>query len=171
MGANSFNVALAERLKELNFPVLIADRNWHHLRLARQAEIPTYYGEILSDEAEFKMELNRFGAILAATDNPAYNMLVATHFAHEFGHEGMFRLAVEPPSENQDKASSVTLRVPAILGGLLYEDVMERLRQGWKIKIVRMSEEHPYKMYSEKMGENIWEQLLSLPTTQSSARI
>ena len=163
VGANLFTVSLAERLAELNFPVLIADRNWHHLRLARQAKIPIHYGEVLSDEAEFKMELNRFGAIITATDNPAYNMLVATHFSHEFGHEGMFRLAVEPQSENQDKISSVTLRVPAILGGLLYEEVMERMRQGWKIKIVRMSEEHPYSLYSGKMGDNMVPLLSLMP--------
>jgi NhaP-type Na+/H+ or K+/H+ antiporter len=155
VGCNLFTVALAERLQELNLPVVIADSNWHHLRLARQTHIPVHYGETLSGEAEFKLELNRFGALISATDNPSYNMLVATHFSHEFGHENIFRLAVEPQSDNADKISSVTLRVPPILGGLLYEDVMERMRQGWKIKVVRMSEEHPYALYSEKMGENM----------------
>jgi NhaP-type Na+/H+ or K+/H+ antiporter len=164
VGANPFTVALAEKLKELNFPVLIADRNWHHLRLARQMEIPVHYGEVLSDEAEYKMELNRFGAIISATDNPAYNMLVATHFAHEFGHERIFRLAVEAQSDNQNKISSVTLRVPAILNELLYEDVMDRMRQGWKIKIVHMSEEHPYSLYKEKMGDSMICLLSLMPT-------
>lgn len=154
VSSNLFTVALAEKLRELNLPVLIVDSNWHHLRLARQAQIPAHYGEVLSEDAEFKLGLNQFGGIITASDNPAYNMLVATHFAHEFGHEGVFRLAVEPPSENQRKELSVTLRVPPILGGLLYDDVMDRLRQGWKIKIVRISEEHPYSLYREKMGDN-----------------
>ena len=60
---------LAEKLKELEIPVTIVDGNWNHLKPARQAGVPAYYGEVLSEVAEHDLAFDRFGYLVAATDN------------------------------------------------------------------------------------------------------
>jgi hypothetical protein len=46
-------------------PVIIADSAWHRLRKARQAGVPVYFGELLSEHAEHELELGAFGSLLA----------------------------------------------------------------------------------------------------------
>ena len=155
VGCNLFTVALAEHLKTLDIPVIIADRNWHHLRLARQAQIPCHYGEILSEAAEYSVEMGRYKTLLAATDNPAYNQLLASRFAHEFGHEQLFQLRVEHLPQDKDKASKLAKHVPHILDNLLYDEIIEHMENGWKIKTVRITEEHPLSAHQKQYGEQM----------------
>ncbi|MFK7793088.1 MAG: cation:proton antiporter [Devosiaceae bacterium] len=95
IGANRFSIALAEKLKSADLPVLITDRNRSRLAAARQAGFETYFGEILSETAEHHLDLSRFGTLIAATDNDAYNALVCTDFGPELGRARVFRLGVE----------------------------------------------------------------------------
>ena len=153
VGSNPFTVELAERLKELKIETIIVDQNWYHLRLAKQVGIPVHYGEVLSEDSEFKLELNRFGSVLAATDNPSYNALVGGRFAHEYGHEHIYRLAVEAQLDDTSKMSNATSQVPAILDGMLHDEAVANIRMGWKIKAVLVNEQHPYTLYKEKNPE------------------
>ena len=95
VGANRFSIALAEKLKGSGLPILIADRNRSRLFRARQAGFETYFGEILSESAEHHLDLSRFGTLIAATDNDAYNALVCTDFGPELGRARVFRLGQE----------------------------------------------------------------------------
>jgi NhaP-type Na+/H+ or K+/H+ antiporter len=63
VGCNPFTVDLAQQLQEIDVPVLITDTDWHELRLARQGQVPLHYGEILSEDAEFKLELSIYGEL------------------------------------------------------------------------------------------------------------
>ncbi len=149
VGCNPFTVELAQRLQELNIPVLLADSDWHQLRLARQAGVPLHYGEVLSEDASLKLEIERFGTLLVASENPAYNALVAAHFAHIIGTENLYRIAVNAPSPDDNKASTATLRVQPLLKGLLHDDLLTKIRAGWKIKTVRVSEEFTFRAFME----------------------
>ena len=167
VGCNPFTVELAKHIKELDVPVLITDLNWHRLKLARQNEIPLYYGEILSEDAEFKLELNQYKEVLAATDNPSYNALVAARFAHEYGHEHVFRIAIGEEIDKHEKDAANELHVPAIIRGLSYDVIMNHLKEGWKIKAVKFSDEYNFSKYKEQYGDNILP-LISLTSTKLS---
>ena len=106
VGANAFTQALAEKLKAAEVPVLIADRNRTRLRQARQAGFETYFGEILSETAEHHLDLSRFGTLIAASDNDAYNALVCTDFGPELGRSRVFKLGREE-RERDDLAVTV----------------------------------------------------------------
>ncbi|MEP6749079.1 MAG: sodium:proton antiporter [Bacteroidota bacterium] len=152
VGCNPFTVELARRLRELDVPVLITDTDWHELRLARQGQVPLHYGEILSEDAEFKLELSKYGELLAATGNEAYNALLATHFAHSFGHEHIVRLAIKEAAVNAEKISTATLRIPTLLESIGQETVMQRIKEGWKIKAIRISTDYPLSLYQTEQG-------------------
>ena len=128
-------------LKAQGVPVLIADHSWRRLYRARQAELPVYYGEILSEAAEHSIELERFGAIIAATENDAYNALVCTDFGPEFGRHNVFQLG------RADERAADPRSLPSTLGGrtLLrsgsgFDDLNRRIASGWTITKTRLTD-------------------------------
>ncbi|MEM9779521.1 MAG: sodium:proton antiporter, partial [Pseudomonadota bacterium] len=84
VGASDWSIALAKAFTDQGVPTLIADRNFHRLRPAREAELQVFHGEILSEAAEHHLDLNAYEILIAASDNDAYNTLVCTDFAPEF---------------------------------------------------------------------------------------
>ncbi|WP_099159648.1 cation:proton antiporter [Virgibacillus ndiopensis] len=94
VGASSFSIALAIHLKKMGTPVLIADSSSGRLFPAIEKGIPTYKGEILSEHAQFEVDLTPYETILAMTGDASYNGLVAQSFAPEFGYNNTFSLPV-----------------------------------------------------------------------------
>lgn len=110
VGASPWSISMAEALQGAGVPVLVADRNWHRLRPARQADLPVFHGEILSEAAEHHLDLNAYETLIAASDNDAHNTLVCTDFAPEFGRTNVFQVGRETDGGSQRD-------LPATLGG------------------------------------------------------
>src|SRR5699024_2397198 len=56
VGSNTFTVELAKSFMKEKEPVMIVDSSWAKLRKAREAGIPFYHGEMLSEHTEFKLD-------------------------------------------------------------------------------------------------------------------
>ncbi|GAB4274471.1 MAG: sodium:proton antiporter [Pararhodobacter sp.] len=113
VGGSRFTTGFAQALARAEVPVLVSDANPGHLRAPRREGIPVFYGDILSEAAEHSVELMGFGKIFAATDNDAYNTLVATDLAPEFGRDNVFQLS-------RVKADNPRHALPAGLGGRVF---------------------------------------------------
>jgi len=98
VGASPWTIGLAEILKKLEIPTLIVDNEWSRIRSARQGGLNVFYGDILSEASEQRLEFNDFGYLFAATENDAYNAHVCTHYAAEMGRNHTFQL----PQANTD---------------------------------------------------------------------
>ncbi|MEI3605675.1 sodium:proton antiporter [Pseudogracilibacillus sp. SE30717A] len=108
VGASSFSIVLAKKLKEMQVEVLIVDSSRGRLRPAKYHDIPTYEGEILSEHAQFEADLTPYNTILAMTIDASYNMLVTQSFAPEFGYQNTFSLPASADSSlSQDSSSAV----------------------------------------------------------------
>ncbi|MBD3624741.1 MAG: sodium:proton antiporter [Rhodobacteraceae bacterium] len=129
VGGSGWAVALADCLKQAELPVLVADRNWHRLAGARAAKLPYYHGEILSEAAEHHLDLNAYGTLIAATDNDAYNTLVCTDFAPEFGRNNVFQPGRDDP-DGSTRGLPVTLGGRAFGGGLTHAELARRRQEG-----------------------------------------
>jgi len=155
VGGNPFTVALGEKLKALELPVLIADRNWNHLKAVRQAHIPFFYGEVLSEVAEHHVEFNQFGYLIAATDNDAYNALVCTDFGPEIGRANVFQLARVASEEKERHTLSFTLGGRVLFtGGGSYTEMADRIRAGWTFQITGLSEDYDFATYLAERSED-----------------
>jgi hypothetical protein len=141
VGGSRFTVSLARALSTQKVPVLISDQNARRLRGARAESLPVFYGDILSEAAETSVELVGFGRLLAATGNDAYNTLVATDLAPEFGRDAVFQLA-------GDKIDSRRHTLPVSLGGqvfaegLTYDELDQRMIDGERVRVTRLSGEY-----------------------------
>ena len=108
VGTTGWSLSLAELLKSLNIPVLIADTSWQRLAAARQGGMPVFHGEILSEVTEDHVDMSQFQALVATTDNEAYNALVCNELAPEVGRHAVFQLG--DTSEDNPRALPPTLR-------------------------------------------------------------
>ena len=143
VGGSDWSTALAEAFKKADVPVLMTDPNFSHLRPARAAGISTFSGDILSEGAEQRLELISYATVIAATDNDAYNTLVATDLAPEFGRENVYQIA-------RAKSENLRHQLPATLGGQALglngtHDEIERLfREGWTFRVTGLSDEFTF---------------------------
>lgn len=151
VGASPWSVALADTLKGLEIPVLIADTNHSRLRQARLHNVPTFRGEVLSEGAEHRIDLNRFEVLIAATDNEAYNALVCTSFGPEFGRQNVFQIG---RSEEREEADVKARGLPASIGGRTlfrsgadYETLVRRIREGWEFHVTSLTQEYDFEAY------------------------
>ncbi|NBC23558.1 MAG: sodium:proton antiporter [Gammaproteobacteria bacterium] len=152
VGGSPWSTALAEQLDAMKLPVMIVDRNWNHLREPRYQGIPVYYGEILSETAEEHVDLNRFGFLVAATDNDDYNALLCTDFGPEFGRGSVFQIG-RPEGEDDRHTLVVTLGGRPLLtevGG--FRTLNSRLAAGWEFRKTTLSDGFDEADLRERLG-------------------
>lgn len=130
VGGSAFGTGFAKALNAAGVPVLLSDPNHGHLRAARIAGVPTFFGDILSEAAEHQVELVGYSTVIAATDNDAYNTLVTTDLAPEFGRDNVYQVAPEK-AESERHALPATLGGRGFAGGLSSAELDDHLRQGW----------------------------------------
>ena len=150
VGASPWSIALAAKLKELEIPIMVADTSWGRLKPARLADIPTYYGEILSEVTEHHLDLNRFGYLLAVSGNEAHNALVSTDLAPELGRAAIFQVNARGKDEEDRQALSYTLQGRTFLqSGTPLDELLRRHYGGWIYQRTKLSEEYPPERYKE----------------------
>ncbi|MEX5729389.1 NhaP-type Na+/H+ or K+/H+ antiporter [Rhodovulum iodosum] len=154
VGGSRFATALGEALKRAELPVLIADPNRARLSRAREAGLPTFYGDILSETAEHSVELVSYGMVIAATDNDAYNTLVATDVAPEFGRENVFQLK-RAKQKSRRHALPATLGGRPIGGGHGYYEMNRLMTEGWRIRLTGLTEDYPLETWREANPESV----------------
>lgn len=93
VGGNEFTAKLAAALKDDGVETLVADASWEHLRFARKLGVPTYRGDILSEQTEYSLDFAPYPVMIAATETDAYNALISSNFVPEIGREMLFQTA------------------------------------------------------------------------------
>ncbi len=163
VGGSPWTTAFARKAQEYKMPVLLADTNWNHLSRARREGVPVYYGEILSEAAEHRLDMSQYAILIAATDNDAYNALVCTDLGPEMGRSNVFQLGrtkIQQPNgtgEDGAKASAssrhelhFTVGGGSILPeGVTLSELNRRIASGWEFTRTRLTEEFDYADFLE----------------------
>jgi NhaP-type Na+/H+ or K+/H+ antiporter len=146
VGGSRWSTALAVKLKEADVPVMLADQNWNHLAEARLANIPVYFGEVLSEAAHHSIDPKRFSNLIATGDNDAYNALVCTDFGPELGRSHVFQIG--RVDEKARQALSFTLGGRSLTKEpVSFLDLREKLLQGWTFQLTRLTDEFSWEDY------------------------
>lgn len=146
IGASAWSIALAKTLQKYNIPVLLSDTSWKRLLPARMQNIPTHYGEILSERTEEVLELAHITTLVAVTPNEAYNTLVCSRFAPELGHNNVREIGWQREKKSSaptiSKIPSQAIRGYSAFGNeLFYDDFARRYDEGWRFQSTRLSEQ------------------------------
>jgi NhaP-type Na+/H+ or K+/H+ antiporter len=156
VGANTWSLSLAKTLQELDIPVLIADTNWLRLRRARLDGVPTFYGEILSEAADHRLDHAKYGWLVAASSNDAYNALACVEFAPEIGRHRVFQLPAGVAEKDESREIVFTARGRTLIRkGRSFDALSADWFRGWRFRATKLSEEYPLKKFLEERGENV----------------
>lgn len=140
IGASEFSVAFADHCKQMGIPVLMMDHTYEHLKQAKEKDINTYYGEILSEHTKFEVDLTPYEYLLAMTDEAAYNALVCQSLLPEFGYSHTFALPVtkKRSETKQDAPPSIKANV---LFGEKYHDLNKKISEGYTFTTFDLDDE------------------------------
>lgn len=139
-GGSQFATSLAKTLQELEVPVLITDINRARLRSARQEGLPVFFGDVLSEAAEHSAEIMKYGVVLAVSDNDAYNTLVATDLAPEFGRENVYQLG-RAKQDSKRHALPASLGGRSVVEGYGYTELAGKMVQSWEVRATNLTED------------------------------
>lgn len=145
VGGSPWTIAFAETLSKLEIPVMIVDSEWHRIRAARLAGLSVFYGDILSEASEQRLEFNDYGYLFAATDNDAYNAHVCSHFASEMGRTHIFQLAEASTDEPDPRRLPSTRRgQTAIDRSATYDELLARWYHGHTFQRTPLTDQYSY---------------------------
>lgn len=153
VGGSRWATALGSRLKDMEVPVTIVDSNWNHLIDARQAGLDTHYGDALSEHAHHNIGIGRFDALIAATDNDAYNALVCTDFGPEIGRNNVYEIGVREPSERRALRFTIGGR-QLFHPGLDFREIRDLYASGWTFQTTRLTDEFTVDDYRARRSED-----------------
>ncbi|GAB4355925.1 MAG: sodium:proton antiporter [Oricola sp.] len=147
VGGSRWATALAAKLKDIEIPVTIADPNWNHLVDARQAGIDTHFGDPLSEHAHHHLDTARFSALIAATDNEAYNALVCTDFGPEIGRNNVYEIGGRREQSDRRTMHFTIGGWQLFKPGLDFRELRRRHDAGWTFQSTRLTEEFNREAY------------------------
>ncbi|MDN5569224.1 MAG: cation:proton antiporter, partial [Paracoccus sp. (in: a-proteobacteria)] len=148
VGGSPFAIALAQALDKAGVNSLITDTNRQHLSKARQAGLPTFYGDILGETAEHQVEFIAYPTVLTASDNDAYNTLVATDLGPEMGRDAIWQLS--RVKDNSRHSLPAQLGGQRVVSKLTFEDVNQRLAEGWTLRSTRLTDEYDLEAWEQE---------------------
>ena len=156
VGANPWSLGLAKALKDMDIPVLVADTNWRRLRGARLEGHTVFYGEVLSENADHRLDHSAFATLIAATPNDAYNALVCVEFAPELGRHRVFQVS----GTDQDEADPTTITFTArgrtlSTHGRSFDALTRDWWSGWRFRSTTLSDTYTFDDFIKDRGENV----------------
>jgi NhaP-type Na+/H+ or K+/H+ antiporter len=154
VGASPFTCELALTLQKLQVDVLMVDRDYDALKLARMQGIEVYYGEFLSDQAEEMLEIQHLSYLLCGTSNDSYNALVCKVQGRRVGHHRTFQLAQRRAA--RQAAGEVALQrrgYYAFHQEANFHALDARLQDGWTVQATRLTKNYAWSEFTERMGK------------------
>lgn len=143
VGANAWSVKFASALEQSGIEVIVADSNYRRLKSSRDAGLDIFMGEVMSEDAELKLDHARFSTVIALSTNDSYNALVCSHFAPEVGRHMVYQLSINDDEENDDRGLSSNARGRTLIRrGRTYDSLIRDQYRGWEFARTRLTEKY-----------------------------
>lgn len=150
VGANAWSVELASALEQSGIEVIVADSNYRRLKSSRDAGLDIFMGEVLSEDAEIKLDHARFSTVVALSTNDSYNALVCSHFAPEVGRHMVYQLSISDDEDNDDRGLSSNARGRTLLRrGRTYDSLIRDQYRGWEFARTRLTEKYSLEQFKK----------------------
>ncbi|WP_163969439.1 cation:proton antiporter [Oceanobacillus halotolerans] len=149
VGSNRFTVELAKSLMKENIPVIVVDSSWDRLKHARNAGVPFYHGEMLSEQTEYNLDTIPYKYLIAATERNSYNALVCTTFLPEYGRTNVFKVS---PNRLHDLVDKVGGRV-IFSKDISIGDLLDKLDRGYVFRHTQITAQYKYEQYKQDLNE------------------
>ncbi|WP_160152872.1 sodium:proton antiporter [Microbulbifer sp. ALW1] len=153
-GGAKFARMLAKDLMEKGVPVRIADTNWDAIREARMENIPTYYGNPISEHASLTMDLSTVGKVLVLSPYKQLNPLVTYHFEHILGDGSVLGLSsgTQEGRASHKVSEEYAKKLELFSDSASYSRLASLVAKGATIKTTRITEAFTIEDYRETYG-------------------
>ncbi|MEO1028061.1 MAG: sodium:proton antiporter [Pseudomonadota bacterium] len=143
VGVNPWSVAFARTLNSASIGTVLADSNWRRLKPARDNGLDTFFGEVLSEEAEVRLDHAKFDTVIALSANEPYNALVSSHFAPELGQHRVFQLSSQEGDEDDPAGRWMAPKGRTLIRrGRGYDSLIRDHYRGWKFAKSTLTEQY-----------------------------
>ncbi len=145
VGGGRFTARLGKVLKEMDQKVLIMDSSWGRLQLARQADLPSFTGDILSEHTDYEVDLTPYEMMILATETDSYNALVVNNFVPEMGRSNLYQTAIHTGDPDDFHAS--------LSGRTLFGEKWNiheldwKTEQGYTMRKTQITEQYTYEEF------------------------
>ncbi|MDC3416829.1 cation:proton antiporter [Aquibacillus salsiterrae] len=148
VGSNSFSVALANIFRELDIPTIITDSSWEKLLKARKAGVPFHYGEILSEQTEYRLDMTPYDYLISSAEFDSYNTLVCTTFIPTFGRNNVFQVDIDSSTgENVDNMVKTIGGRTLFSSEISLEELIYRVEGGCVFRKTTITDHYSYDQY------------------------
>ncbi|WP_231756964.1 cation:proton antiporter [Microbulbifer elongatus] len=153
-GAGKFSRMLAKDLMQKEVPVRIADTNWDAISEARMDNIPTYYGNPISEHASLTMDLSTVGKVLVLSPYKQLNPLVTYHFEHLLGDGAVFGLnpGAQPGRASHQVSEDYARKLTLFSENATYSRLASLAARGATIRTTRLTEAFTLEDYEATYG-------------------
>ncbi|MBB5211994.1 cation:proton antiporter [Microbulbifer hydrolyticus] len=153
-GGGKFARMLAKDLMEKDVPVRIADTNWDTIREARMDNIPTYYGNPISEHASLTMDISTVGKVLVLSPYKQLNPLVTYHFEHILGEGAVLGLShgTQEGRASHKVSEEYAKKLELFSESATYSRLASLVAKGATIKTTRLTEAFTIEDYRETYG-------------------
>ena len=148
IGVNPWSIDFARELNAVGVDTTLADSNWRRLKPARDAGVETFFGEVLSEEAELRLDHARFDTSIALSANEPYNALVSSHFASELGRHKVYQLSSSEGEDEDPKGINVEARGRTLIKrGRSYDSLLRDHYRGWEFAKTQLTNKYDLKQF------------------------
>lgn len=154
LGAGPVERAVAEALSASGMEVIVATVNRNDERAARMAGLRTYYGNVLDEDVDLRLELSGIGRLLALTPNDEVNALAARRFSDLFGGAEVYQLPPLPPPPGVESTPSDLGGRRLIGDGWTYQR-LEKVLEDEEIRRTTLSEEFDKDSLVQRHGSHV----------------
>ena len=157
VGAGAANRAFAGKLRSLGYTVTLADTEWGDVRRARMDGFQAYYGRVVSEHAEGKIDMGSIGWLFAMTERSDQNTLACLHWRPEIGVNAVFALHADEDQRRDTHEMPGNLQVGDLFGSDLTHGQWSRMiAEGAEFRSTRLTDEYGYRDWRKSIpGEFI----------------
>ncbi len=152
VGATAWGLELAKSLNEQDVQVTVADTDWRRLRKARLDGVDVFFGEVLSESADHRLDHTRYGWVIAATANDAYNSLVSVEFAPELGRHRVYQLSAGEGGRVAQEIARTARGRTLIREERGFDGLVSDLWKGWVFRTTKLTEAYSLDRFLEDRG-------------------
>ena len=150
VGANPLARAIARALQKHGFRVQLADASWSNVRAAIMDNLPTFFGNVVSEHADRRLDLVGIGQLLALSSTREENALAAARYRTEFGVANIYSLQITSEKEGDTKTGKPRIGHLAFGEDVSFKKLSALIGEGAEIRSTRLSEEFGFDEYYKK---------------------
>ena len=147
VGGNPVARAIALALQKHDFRVLLADTSWSNVRAAMMENLPAYFGKVVSEHADRRLDLVGIGQLLALSSVQEENALAAMRYRTEFGAANIYSLQVTSEKEGDTKTGKPPYGYIAFGEDVSFTQLSKMLSNGAEVRSTGLGDEFGFDEY------------------------